>query len=345
MTHSIEPVTQIDGSMGEGGGQILRTTLALSTCLNQPFHIYSIRSARKRPGLQPQHLAAVRAAAAISQAVMHGDARDSQELVFEPGKIKPGEYYFSVGTAGSTSLVLQTVLPALVLTTEPSQLILEGGTHNPLAPSFDFLQHTFLPLLNRMSPRVTAHLERVGFAPKGGGRVRVDIQPISRLQPLEILERGILRRQYAQVLLAHLPQHIAQRELAVIQQRLDYAESQLQIQEIKSAYGPGNVVNIIIESEQITECFTAFGKRGLPAEQVAECIVNEVTRYLQAGVPVSTHLSDQLLLPMALSGGGVFKTVQLSSHALTNIEVIRKFLPIDIHTKQLGHDAWQVSLS
>lgn len=345
MTHRIEPEILIDGSMGEGGGQILRTALALSTCLGRPFQISNIRASRKRPGLQAQHLAAVRAAAAISRALMHGDVRDSQELLFQPAMVTAGEYHFAVGTAGSTSLVLQTVLPALVLAKGPSHLVLEGGTHNPLAPSFDFLQHTFLPLLNRMGPSVAARLERPGFAPKGGGRLRVEIQPAIRLQPLEIIDRGALRRQYAQVLLAHLPRHIAQRELAVIQQGLGYAESQLHIQLANQAYGPGNLVSVIIESERITECFTAFGQPGLPAERVAEQVVKQVRRYLRAAVPVSAHLADQLLLPLALAGGGAFKTLQPSSHALSNIDVIRSFLPLDIQVKALGDDIWQLRLS
>jgi RNA 3'-terminal phosphate cyclase (ATP) len=335
----------IDGSLGEGGGQILRTALALATCLGRPCRIFNIRAQRRRPGLQPQHLAAVRAAAAISGAVMQGAEKDSLELVFTPGSITPGEYAFDVGTAGSTTLVLQTVLPALVLADGPSHLSLEGGTHNPLAPPFEFLVHAFLPVLNRMGPMVTARLERPGFAPRGGGRFRVEVQPVSKLKPLVLAGRGAVRAQHAEVLLAHLPQHIAAREIAVIQQALGYTESQLEFRFANEAYGPGNVVSIIIESEQVTECFTAFGQRGVPAEKVAQQVVNEVRRYLKAGVPVGSHLADQLLLLLALAGGGSFVTLKPSSHTLTNIEVIRAFVPFDFQAEEIGPDAWQISVA
>jgi len=332
----------IDGSLGEGGGQILRTALALATCLGRPCRISNIRARRRRPGLQPQHLAAVRAAAAISGASTRDAEKDSRELVFTPGPITPGEYTFTVGTAGSTTLILQTVLPALVLASKPSTLILEGGTHNPLAPPFEFLTHAFLPVLNRMGPTVTARLERPGFAPRGGGRLQVVVQPVSKLTPLELTERGALRAQHAEVILAHLPQHIAAREIAVIQQALGYTESQLEFKFANQAYGPGNVVSIIIESEHVTECFTAFGQPGLPAEKVAQQVVNEARRYLQAGVPVGSHLADQLLLLLALAGGGSFVTLKPSSHTLTNIDVIRAFVPIDIRIEEIGPDAWRI---
>lgn len=334
----------IDGAMGEGGGQILRTSLALSTCLGQPVRISNIRVARKRPGLQPQHLMAVKAAGAISHAQLEGNEKDSQELVFKPAKVMAGEYHFSVGTAGSTSLVLQTVLPALMLADAPSTLILEGGTHNPFAPPFDFLRYVFLPLLNDMGPAVTASLERPGFAPKGGGRVHVNIQPASRLQPLEIPERGKVQAQHAEVLLAHLPEHIAQRELAVIRHGLGYVDEQLMFQLVTNAYGPGNVVSAIIESEYITECFTAFGQRGVSAEQVADKVVKEVHRYLNAAVPVGPYLADQLLLPLALAGRGMFVTLRPSSHTLTNMNVIEAFMNVNIQAEEICHDVWKISL-
>jgi RNA 3'-terminal phosphate cyclase (ATP) len=334
----------IDGSMGEGGGQILRSSLALSICLERPFRIVNIRRARQRPGLQPQHLAAVRAAAAICRARVEGDEKNSQELVFTPGKVRAGTYDFDIGTAGSTTLVLQTVLPALVLADAPSRLVLHGGTHNAFAPPFDFLQRAFLPLLNRMGPTVRVNLERPGFAPKGGGQVSVEIQPATWLRPLQILERGAIRSRYARVLLAHLPQHIAERELAVIQRGLDLAQEQLSFA-VVDAYGPGNMVFVAIESERVSECFSAFGQRGLPAEQVAEKVVKETRRYLKAGVPVGAHLADQLLLPLALAGQGVFVTLQPSLHALTNIQVIHAFMDVQIQTEELGPDTWKISLS
>jgi RNA 3'-terminal phosphate cyclase (ATP) len=334
----------IDGAMGEGGGQILRSSLALSNCLGRPFRITHIRAARQRPGLQPQHLAAVRAAAAISRAHVEGDEKGSQELVFSPGKVAAGEYHFAIGTAGSTTLVLQTVLPALCLADGPSSLLLEGGTHNPFAPPFDFLQHAFLPVLNRMGPTVTATLERPGFVPKGGGRVHIGIQPVASLRPLHIAERGAIRLQHAEVLLAHLPAHIARRELAVLQQGLGLADSQISLRVVEDAYGPGNVVCVVIKSDFITECFTAFGQRGVPAEQVAGGVVKAVRHYLRAGVPVGKYLADQLLLPMALAGSGMFVTLQPSLHALTNMEVINAFMGVRIQAEEMRPDTWKISL-
>ncbi len=335
---------EIDGATGEGGGQMLRTSLALAVCLGRPLEMRNIRAARSRPGLQPQHLAAVRAAASICHANVTGDQRDSQTLTFTPQRVSAGDFRFDVGTAGSTSLVLQTVLPPLMLADAPSRLTLQGGTHNPFAPPLDFLQLTFLPLLNRMGPKISATLERAGFAPKGGGRVDVHIQPSTKLRPLALKERGAVLHQYAQVLLANLPAHIARRELATIEREMDYTEEQLIYRSVE-AYGPGNVVNIVINSEHVTECFSAFGQRGLPAEKVALDVAAEAQHYLAAGVPVGRRLADQLLVPLALAGAGEFVTLKPSSHLLTNIDVIQSFMDVEITTTQLHGEAWLVRVS
>src|SRR5689334_333662 len=174
---------KLDGSVGEGGGQILRTALALSALTGQPFEIEKIRAKRRKPGLLRQHLTAVRAATALCQAQVEGDSLGSMTLRFVPGDVKPGEYAFAIGTAGSATLVLQTVLPPLLLASRPSKITIEGGTHNPLAPPVDFLDRSFLPLVRRMGPRVRVQLERWGFYPAGGGRISVEIEPVQRLQP------------------------------------------------------------------------------------------------------------------------------------------------------------------
>src|SRR5580704_3876555 len=201
-------IIQIDGSIGEGGGQILRTALGLSMVTGQPFRIEKIRAGRDKPGLLRQHLTAVNAAAAICGASVEGAAISSRELSFSPGKVKPGEYTFSIGSAGSTTLVLQTVLPALLTANGPSSLTLEGGTHNPHAPPIDFLEKAFLPLINRMGPAVNVTLERAGFYPAGGGRVAVKIRPAAKLSPLEIPERGEIKRRAAKAVVAALPGEI-----------------------------------------------------------------------------------------------------------------------------------------
>jgi RNA 3'-terminal phosphate cyclase (ATP) len=335
-------VLTIDGAQGEGGGQILRTALTLSTCLNKPFRIINIRANRRRPGLQYQHLAAVRAAALISQAKVSGADKDALTTEFSPGTVKAGNYHIDIGTAGSTSLVLQTVLPALMLATARSTVILDGGTHNPLAPPFEFIKYAYLPVVNRMGPVVRATLDRRGFAPEGGGRVHASIEPVRRLTALNLLERGDIIRQRAEVILANLPVHIAERELAVVRNQLLLEDSQLHYIEDTTTAGTGNLLSIIIESTNITECFTAFGKRGLAAERVAEMAVKDAKRYVEAGVPVGRHLADQLLVLMALAENSRFITIKPSRHTLTNIAVIERFTGVKLTVEQLDKDRWQI---
>ena len=207
---AVEPPLRIDGSLGEGGGQILRSSLALSLVTTKPFVIERIRASRKRPGLMRQHLSAVTAAAEISQAHVEGDEPGSMRLSFRPGTINSGDYVFDVGSAGSATLVLQTILPALLLAEGESNLTLRGGTHNPWAPPFDFLAQSYLPLVNRLGPTVEARLIRPGFYPLGGGEFTVHIQPVRQLGRLELTERGELRAHRVRVLLANLPRHIAE---------------------------------------------------------------------------------------------------------------------------------------
>jgi RNA 3'-terminal phosphate cyclase (ATP) len=334
----------IDGSLGEGGGQILRTSLAMSLCLGIPFHITGVRAGRKRPGLQPQHLAAVRAAAEISTAELTGATRGSVELTFAPRAVRPGHYRFATGTAGSATLVLQTVLPALLTAGRPSHLELSGGTHNPLAPSFDFIQLAFLPLVNRLGPHVTAHLRRPGFYPAGGGLIQVDIEPARPLRPLGLPERGPVMEKTASALVSCLPLHIAQRELQVLGRDLDLATADMQAREVTSAPGPGNVVSVVIRSRHITEVFDGFGMPGIRAETVASRLAVRVRRYLDAGVPVGEHLADQLLLPLALAGKSSYLTLRPSLHTTTNISVLQQFMAIKIVRKQLDPDRWRVEL-
>ena len=239
-------MTIIDGSSGEGGGQILRTSLALSLVTGQPFRIARIRAGRKSPGLLRQHLTAVNAAAEIADAEVSGATMGSRELTFSPGPIRAGHYKFEIGTAGSATLVLQTILPALVVAGASSELMLGGGTHNPFAPPFDFLARAFLPLLGRMGARVEARLERPGFYPAGGGKFRVQIQPAARLEPLNLLSRGEVRARRATAMVANLPHRIAERELSLIGNKMSWPPDWLTTQVVDNSKGPGNVVMIDI---------------------------------------------------------------------------------------------------
>ena len=326
----------IDGSFGEGGGQILRTSLALSLLTGEPFHITRIRAARKTPGLLRQHLTAVLAASEIGGARVDGAEAGSQDLTFVPRAVRGGEYSFTIGTAGSTLLVLQTILVPLLVARERSTIVLEGGTHNPNAPSFDFLSRSFLPLIARMGARVDVRLERPGFYPAGGGRVVIAIEPAARLGALELLDRGALVARRARAVVANLPYDIAQREIGVVAEKIGWPEESLQAHTLAGSIGPGNVLTLEVEHEHVTEVVTGFGERRVRAEDVAARAVDEMQRYERSTAAAGEHLADQLLLPMAVGGGGAFTTLAPSTHTTTNIEVIRKFCDRDVEVREDG---------
>jgi RNA 3'-terminal phosphate cyclase (ATP) len=332
----------IDGSQGEGGGQILRSSLALSMLTGKPFRIEKIRANRQKPGLMRQHLTAVNAAATLCSAKVEGAAIGSRALTFAPGAVKAGDYTFSVGSAGSTTLVLQTVLPPMLLAEGPSTLTLEGGTHNIHAPPLDFLEHAFLPIVSRMGPKVSVALERAGFYPAGGGRFFAMIEPAAKLSPLDLIERGPAGRRLCKAVVAGLPGDIALRELGIVKRAMNWPGESFQVRQLPADQGPGNIVTIEIAHEHVTEVFTGFGQRGVRAEAVAEDSLQQAKRYLAAGVPVGEHLADQLVIPFALAGGGSFVTQPLTAHTTTNIEVVRRFLPVEITSEQTGSDRWTI---
>lgn len=334
----------LDGSMGEGGGQILRTSLALSVITGTPFRIENIRANRDRPGLRRQHLTAVRAAAQICGGSTDGAEVDSRELRFHPGKVVASDYAFDIGSAGSTTLVLQTVLPPLLLASGPSTLILDGGTHNPGGPPADFVERVFLPIINRMGPRVQLAVERPGFAPRGGGRMIVTVEPAARLTPVEVLRRGEVRRRRATAVVAGLPRAIAERELKIVREFLQWSPDEVEVVELPEAFGPGNILTLEIESDHVTELFSGVGRLGLRAEVLASTTCQQAHRYLKAGVPVGDCLADQLLLPLALAGGGGYFTVGLTEHSRTNIDVIGRFLQVPIRTEPRGEDVTRVTV-
>ena len=333
----------IDGSAGEGGGQILRTSLALSLVTGKPFRIERIRAGRKKPGMLRQHLTAVRAAAAVSGARVSGGDLGSRSLRFEPSRVQGGNYRLAVGTAGSATLVFQTILPALLLADTSSRITLEGGTHNPFAPPFDFLARTFLPLIRRMGASVAVRLEAHGFYPAGGGRFTVDIEPCASFGQMALSDRGATRV-HAKALLAALPENIAKRELSIVRERLGLDRSMCRIEHIDPSIGPGNVLMIVIESDASVEVVTGFGVKGVSAEDVASAACDEAEKYLRSDVPVGMHLADQLLIPMALGGGGSFRTLEPTSHTVTNAEVIRQFLDVAIRIEQESNDAYRVTV-
>lgn len=338
----------IDGSMGEGGGQIVRSSLALSVVTGQPVTIENVRARRRKPGLKRQHLTAVRAAAKISSASVEGDELGSSRFEFHPGQLQAGDYHFDIGTAGSTMLVLQTVLPALIVANGPSRVTFEGGTHNPMAPPFDFLQKVYVPLVERMGPKIDLQLIRPGFYPNGGGRVEMAITP-SPLGSLELMDRGKIVDRRVRAIVSDLPRHIGERECQKATRKLDWPASAGSVVEVDDPRGPGNAVFIEVRSKNLTEVFTGFGEKTKRAEQVAEDAARQARRYLKAGVPVGEFLADQLLLPLGIgaaqgTGGGRFRTLGLSRHSKTHIDVLKLFLEIDVTTEQSEKDNWTVAV-
>lgn len=332
---------ELDGAIG--GGQILRSALSLSMITGKPFRIHNIRAKRSRPGLLRQHLTAVTAAAQISSARVEGAQLGSQSLSFAPGAIQGGDYDFAIGTAGSCSLVMQTLLPALLQADQPSRVRISGGTHNPLAPPFEFLERAWLPLLRRMGAQVEIELLRHGFAPAGGGAIELQVVP-SMLSPLHLKAPGVAHNQQATAIVADVPGHVAERELARVGKRMKWPEQALQGIWLDKQIGPGNVLLLEIACEHVTEVFSSIGQSSVRAEQVADQAVEQARQWLHSGAAVAEHLADQLLLPLAMAGGGSFSTTHMSEHLDSNMQVIQHFLDVAITCTQTNERVLQVEL-
>ena len=329
----------VDGSMGEGGGQILRTSLTLSCITGKSLHIENIRSARRNPGLAKQHLSCVQAACKICNGLAQGATKGSAVLDFQPGSVESGDYHFDIGSAGSASLVIQTILPALFLADKPSTVTVKGGTHNPMAPPFDFLDETFLPAIKNAGFQGDCKLIKPGFFPAGGGKLTFNIQPWEKNtgRTIDLYRQGKGLKIQARIYTAKLPEHVAQRQRKLL------LHSGLDIQnvehiDVEDSDGPGNCAMIRLCSSERTTVFTAFGKRGKPSEEVISEVVGLSKDFLASEAAADRFLADQLLIYMALIGAGSFTTNELSSHLKTNIEVIKKFLPVDFsleHQEQI----------
>lgn len=326
---------ELDGAAGEGGGQILRSALALSMITGQPCRITNIRANRAKPGLMRQHLVAVQAAAQVCGAKVTGAELGSLALCFTPNRVMGGDYHFAIGSAGSCTLVLQTVVPALLYARQPSTIRITGGTHNMMAPPVQFLQQSYLPLLARMGAEVDVALMRYGFYPAGGGEVVATVTPCAQWRPLALMERGDYIAGHADAFVAGLAPHIGMRELGCIGDAMQWGEAQLRMHRLPGEQGPGNAVLITLEHEHVTEVFAGFGAKTVKAEAVAREAISQAQAYMEASAAVGEHLADQLLLPMALAGGGRFTASTVSSHAETNADVISRFLPVDIEFNRL----------
>lgn len=321
---------ELDGSAGEGGGQVLRTALTLSMITGRPFRIINIRARRAKPGLMRQHLVAVQAAAQVSAATVTDAGIGSQALTFVPQRIRSGDYQLAIGTAGSCTLVLQTILPALLFADAVSTVRITGGTHNPMAPPVQFLQRAYCRVLREMGASIDIDILRAGFYPAGGGVLLASVTPCTRLRPLELLSRGERVSAYAESFIAGVPASVARRELESIGAGMGWDQRQLRECSLPADQGPGNALLITLEHEYVTEVFTAFGEKKVRAEAVADSVLHQARRYIASNAAVGEYLADQIMLPAALAGGGRYSIERVSQHARTNAEVISRFLPVSI---------------
>lgn len=336
---SMKPI-QLDGS--SGGGQMLRTALSLAMVTGRPFRMTNIRGKRSKPGLMRQHLTCVKAACEISGGSADGAEIGSNEIVFRAGEVRGGSYQFAIGTAGSTLLLFQTLLPALLNSDGPSTLRLEGGTHNPMAPPFEFIERVFLPVMRRMGADVSLSLEESGFIPAGGGVIEAVIQPCPKLAPIELQERGDELSRSIRVLTRNLPLSIAGRLLDAAVSRFPCEDAAIEPREP----GPGRGICCQVETrfEHITELASGCGEHGVTAERVGSRAAKLMNDFIGSDAAVGRCLADQLLLPMALAGGGSFTTMSPDNHVPTNIGVIEKFLPLSFRVEETRRGLWRIGL-
>lgn len=337
-----QALVELEGSMGEGGGQILRTALTLSLLTGKSFHLRNVRAGRSRPGLQAQHLACVNSAAAIGQGRTRGASKGSADLEFTPGKVVPGNYHFAIGTAGAASLVLHTLYLPLALADEPSHVTIDGGTHVPHSPCFHFLDSTWLGYMTLLGLKMKVRMRRPGFYPRGGGLLECDIAGGSQVRALQLPEVGAPTVAKGISAVAGLPEAIARRQAERAARRLRDLGLRPDIREESWTGGPGTVLAIALNTAPVSTMFFGLGERGKPAERVADEAVNQVKDYIQADTRgVDAHSADQLLLPLSLAAEpSSFGVTEITPHLTTNAAVIRAFLDRDIRwQKEKGNPA------
>lgn len=321
---------EIDGSYGEGGGQILRTALSLSCLFCKPFRIFNIRKGRKNPGLMPQHLTCVRAAQLLSSAHVSGDFKGSTDLTFSPQSIKGGDFFFDIGTAGSVSLVLQTLIPSLIFLKEKTTVILKGGTHVSHSPSFHYISEVFSPILERLGITIRPIIKSYGFYPKGGGEVIAEIFPANNIKPIKIIERGKILRLSGYSGVGNLPLHIADRQKRSAIEKIYFETEGLQPVDIKiiepPAFGQGTFIFLKAESENSISGFTSIGERGKRAEVVGEEAASSFLQYYLSNAAFDPHLPDQIVLYLSLcQNESALSASCITEHLMTNLWVIGLF--------------------
>ncbi|HUL30609.1 MAG TPA: RNA 3'-terminal phosphate cyclase [Thermodesulfobacteriota bacterium] len=329
MRSAQEGLIEIDGSYGEGGGQVLRTALALSAILKRPFTISGIRSKRKNPGLQAQHLEAVKALTRITGAQTEGAAFGSQSITFIPRGLLPGSYEFEVSTAGSVTLLLQAILLPLCFAKGISNVTLTGGTHVEWSPSFHYLAEVLLPTLEKTGVSANATIESWGFYPKGAGMIRLKICPVEELKSISLVDRGDLKKIRGVSAISNLPGHVAdrQREQALKRIREELGmHAEIAVLGHVPSKGSGSFLFLLAEYERVVTGFSSLGAKGKPAEKVADEAVDLLEEYVSSEGCVDLHLADQLIPFMALAkGNSSFTTTRVTEHLLTNIWVVERF--------------------
>ena len=319
---------EIDGCFGEGGGQILRTALSLSCITGRSLKLINIRRGRKKPGLMPQHITCVNAAALISHARVSGNETGSTELAFTPEKIKAGNYLFDIGTAGSCSLVLQTLLPPLLFADRPSHITVRGGTHVPFSPTYHYISEVFVPMLNRVDIKAETSINKYGFYPKGGGEVHFKIYPVKKKPETGLVSRGKLLSVRGFSGVSRLPVKIAERQKSAIVKTISLTPADIKIMDVPSP-GHGTFVFLTAEYENTLAGFSSLGKKGKPAEEVGREAAALFTDFHGTSACLDPNLADQIVIYLSIAGkDSSFTTSRITQHLLTNLWVIKKFLNI-----------------
>jgi RNA 3'-phosphate cyclase len=334
-------VIDIDGSDGEGGGQVLRTSLTLSLLVQKPFKIRDIRGRRKNPGLRAQHLAAVRAAQVVGKAEVQGDELGSRTLRFEPSGLRAGEYQFDIGTAGACSLVLQTIFLPLAHTGSDSYVEITGGTHVPWSPSFEYIERVWLPALTSFGYSASANLTRAGFYPKGGGKIGISISGSRAVDGLVAQEQGTVRELAGVSLSSNLPEHVAARQRQRLIERLETRRLAVEI-EIEKPESPGQGSAVFISSRNSPAFFgfSALGVKGKRSESVADEAADQVISFIASGAAMDRFLADQVLIPLAIAPSiSRFSVETVTEHLRTNAEIIEKFLDSKITIRKPAQGA------
>jgi len=328
----VSDVVEIDGSFGEGGGQILRTSLALSLITGRPLQITRIRAGRKKPGLAAQHVRAVEASCAVCRGQVEGASLGSTEIAFVPSQVVPGQYTFEIGTAGATSLVLHTLYLPLALAGGPSELTIRGGTHVAWSPSFHYLRDQWRPALALIGLDVEIEIRRAGYYPKGGGEILARVFPRAKVDRLKLERESTPTAAKVTVVSTRLPTHVAERQVRTARKLLEQQglEVSSEVEEY-DGIAPGTATHVRIPTGRGGGMYTALGERGLPAEKVATRAAEQAIAFARSDAAIDKYLADQLVLPLALAEGtSEYTTNEITEHLVTNAEIVSQFLPVDI---------------